>query len=121
MHLPNRFWLVTLVCISSAGATFAFAQPNADKPASAESEQGCPMHELSDLADGKVENTKQGATLTFTAKKPEDAQKVQALVQKLSEHRGDCKGQACMRGGKGGMMKHGDKGDKGDKGGMMKH
>jgi hypothetical protein len=110
--MPNlqNFWFVTALCLVAAGATYAGAQatPAADKPAPAaehakhgdkqcKSCGGCPMHTLSDLADAKVESSAKGATVTFTAKKAEDAKKVQELATQLATRAGA----ECCKGGEG--------------------
>jgi Spy/CpxP family protein refolding chaperone len=124
MRLPAKFWFLTLVGLATA--TYAFAQPKQGPSAPAHEhkhegkcagcEKGCPMHAIGELADVKVENTAKGATVTFTAKKPEDAKKVQDVAKQIAERTGcDCckpGGGECKLDGSGKCEKcehHGDK------------
>jgi hypothetical protein len=108
MVRSNKFLFIALTCLVGVGASLALAEPKPAAPAHKHGEHGavcegcakrCPMHALSELADAKVDNTKAGATVTFTAKKAEDAQKVQELAQKLAKVTG---GSCCGGGGGGG-------------------
>lgn len=65
----------------------------------------CPMTDLAGLVDVKVEKTKTGATLQFTAKDPSKTAEVQAMADKLAEH---MKAGGCPMEKSGhGMMMHG--------------
>lgn len=56
---------------------------------------GCPLAHVSELADVKIETSKQGASIVLTAKSPADVQKVQELAQKVGKRVGEG-GSCCM-------------------------
>lgn len=87
---PNHgLWLATLLSLAGAAAYSAAQpkpQPSAAKPAPAMCEHDCPMHGAFELADFKVEDTKQGAAIQLIAKRPEDVAKVRELAKELASH-----------------------------------
>lgn len=61
----------------------------------------CPLMGVGAIASTKVENTKQGASLVFTAKNAADTQKVQALLQEVAKHIAEDGGCCAMKHGAG--------------------
>lgn len=72
--------------VSAASIAQTKPPPSAAKGASPMCEHGCPMHGVFELADLKVEDTKQGAVIQLVAKRPEDVAKVRELAKEMAMH-----------------------------------
>jgi hypothetical protein len=94
MKLSSRITLFGLaLALSGSFAAYGLAQPKpvshsdaGTPPGSCHMGMDCPMNSLATLADVKLEKTKTGASLQFTAKDVTKVSEVQALVEKMSEH-----------------------------------
>lgn len=91
---------IVALCLGGFGA-YAAAQPKAAP--NMECSHECPMHDVAQLSDIKVEQTKQGAVITLVAKRAEDVGNVQQHAQKLASM---LNGQACPMHAHHGGMQH---------------